>query len=706
MHPLTGTPPPEQAHSASKLSERLESGEGVWGNEAWRSPNAGAFKKFEEVVPVPSEARSPKPKTRAAAVKRADKSDQNKRRYAATETKKVIIDYLKNGMSIRQALKDTGYSAQSYSYYRRSDPDFRERVDDLLQKRKLGGIRVTKEGDTQMSFPEFCEEYLGTRLFNHHLQWVDLLEGEDPRGLHPNQVYEKGMPENILVNTPPEHAKSTTLTVNYVTYKICMDPNIRIIIVSKTQEMAKRFLRAVKDRLSGSNVAYDKLQAHFAPEGGFTANSAAWTADCIYLSSDLRDSGEPSPTVQALGIKGQIYGSRADLILMDDCVDSGNAHDYEKQISWIQNEVTSRLAYPGGRLLLIGTRLAPVDLYSEIRKPEWYGEEESPWTYLTQPAVLEFAEDPEDWVTLWPKTNRPPVSMTARAQVEPDEEGLYPMWPGEALRRKRAKMSPRNWSMVYMQDQVSDLAVFPIEKVNALIDGMRAPGVMSPGAPGHRKHGMNGLYIVGGFDPAMTGNSAAVVIGLDRDTGERWLLDCWTQGHLVPDDIRNKIKEWTTKYRINEWRIEKNAMNLMVTQDREIREFLARRGCILKEHFTGSNKWDTNFGVASMTTLLEGWDKGKPLLRLPRKQSEGIKALVEQLATWFPDTKAKTDCVMALWFAEIRCRELVEEEGHQVTHLENKYASERSKEGRLSVDLDYMASNAMQAGVQGWMRVV
>ena len=644
------------------------------------------------------------PASRARTIKRKKESEGQVRAKPA-EVKAAIIEYVRSGQSIAQAMKDLGYRRQSYEYYRKSDANFRETMDRLLLLKKQGGFGDARERRNNISFEDFCEEYLGTKLFRHQMQWVDLLEGRTPRDLHENQIFSPGMTETVLVNTPPEHAKSTTLTINYVTYKICMDPNIRIIIVSKTKDMAKKFLHAVKDRLEGNNHAYEKLQMDFAPEGGFNANSAAWTSDAIYISGELRDSGEKDPTVQALGIRGHIYGSRADLILMDDCVDSSNAHDFAKQIDWIQNEVLSRLAYPGGRLLLIGTRLAPIDLYSEIQKPEYYSDEESPWTYLTQPAVLSYADDPKDWVTLWPKTNRPPVSLTARDQVVQDEDGLYPMWPGEALHRKRMKMSPKNWSMVYMQEHVPEDSIFPQKAINGCINSNRNPGVMQRGNQYHRKQGMDGLYVIGGFDPAMTGNSAAVVLGVDRETGKRWLLDAWTEGRLKPDDIRNKIKEWTTKYRINEWRIEKNAMNLMVTQDREIRDYLNTRGCILKEHFTGANKWDSNFGVASMSTLLEGWQDDKNLLELPsRTNHNGMKLLVEQLSTWEPDTKGKTDLVMALWFAEIRAREL-SDEFSAVYHLPNSYSSERSREGQVVIDLDYMAQQQITQGIQGWMRL-
>ena len=74
--------------------------------------------------------------------------------------------------------------------------------------------------------------------------------------------------------------------------------------------------------------------------------------------------------------------------------------------------------------------------------------------------------------------------------------------------------------------------------------------------------------------------------------------------------------------------------------------------------------------------------------------------LIEQLTTWEPlppgvKTKKKTDLVMALWFAEIRARELIGEIG-DVFHVANEYQSPRDRERSITIDLDYMA----QANVQ------
>lgn len=619
--------------------------------------------------------------------------------------KQTFINYAKNGKSIKQACLDMGLTEDQYKYLRQSDKEFREEID-RLRLMAQSGAEAENNRASIAPFEDWCEEYLDTRLFNHHLQWVDLLEGREPRNLHEAQTYITGEPEFLLINTPPEHAKSTTITMNYVTYRICQDPNIRVIIVSQTQEMAKRFLRGIKDRLASENRNYQKLQVDFAPEGGFDDGAAAWTADSIYVSSASRDSGEKDPTVQALGIGGHIYGSRADLIILDDCVTGKNAHEYEKQMDWLQREVYNRLSYPGGRILLVGTRLAPIDLYGEIIKDDYYGEESSPWTYLTQPAVLEFADSSDDWVTLWPRTNRPPVSIAGRQLVQQDDDGLWPMWTGEALRKRRASMSPKNWALVYMQESVVEDAIFPMKAVTGCVDGMRAAGAMTRGAPGHRRNGMDGLYVVGGFDPAMTGHSAAVVMGVDRYSGERWVLDVWSKGNLKPDDIFDKIKEFTVKYGINEWRIEKNAMNLMVTQNRDIKMFLGSRGCLLREHFTGSNKWDADFGVASMSVLFDGYERGDNLIHLPsRSANEGVKMLIEQLTTWEPTpagvkTKKKIDTVMALWFAEIRARELIGEVG-DVFHVSNEYQSPRDKERSVTIDLDYMAQANMNNN-EGW----
>jgi hypothetical protein len=106
--------------------------------------------------------------------------------------------------------------------------------------------------------------------------------------------------------------------------------------------MAQKFLTQLKGILTHSR--YESFQQTFGPVEGYDHESDGWTKQRVYLSGDIRTSVSKDPTVEALGIRTHIYGSRADLIIMDDCVDGTNAHEYEKQIHWIQTEVMSRIS--------------------------------------------------------------------------------------------------------------------------------------------------------------------------------------------------------------------------------------------------------------------------------------------------------------------------------------------------------------------------
>lgn len=499
---------------------------------------------------------------------------------------------------------------------------------------------------------------------------------------------------------PTRNAKSTTITTNYVVWRICQDPSLRVLIISKTQALAAKFLFAIKQRLAESR-AYADLQRDFAPPGGWAEGASTWTTTQIRVAGV--DSGEKDYTVEAVGLGGQIYGTRTDLVIMDDCVDNTNHQQFEAQINWIQNIVGSRVADMGGRMLLVGTRMETADLYSEILKPQYYSDGASPWTYLTQPAVLEFAENSDDWKTLWPRTNRPPVSKAARNQAIAEgwpKDGMWPAWPGRALAKKRSRMTPRNWSMVYMQDQVADDAIFKMEDVQGCIDRARYPGRMFDGQSDHRKYGMDGLLVVAGLDPAAAGCTAMVVVGLDRRTGQRWVLDVVNKRGMPPHEMRAEIKRLTERYGISEWRVEKNAYQGSITQDQDIKDHLNARGCLMSPHHTDAKKWDADFGVASMALLFEGWRQGRNLIRLPsQSQSEGVRALIEQLCAWFPETKGLTDTVMALWFTEIRCRELMFTDFGSWHVNNSEFTSERDASGQMVVDVDFALQ---QQGAGAW----
>jgi hypothetical protein len=597
--------------------------------------------------------------------------------------KQDFLTQMQRGMNINQALEVIGRNRSTYERWRREDSEFLVAVERIKNLEKIAGPRERE----WISFPDFSEKYLDAKVFPHMTNVVDMLEGRDPAWTHPSMTFEKGERDLVMVNMPPEHAKTTSITINYVCYRICMDPNIRVILVSKTAEMAKKMLYAIKTRLT--HPRYNEMITAYAPMGGFDKNSEAWNQTMIYVSDDARDSGEKDPTVQALGIRGHIYGARADLIILDDTVDLTNAHEYDKQIDWLQSEVISRVS-ASGSMLVVGTRLAAKDLYSELRDPHRYPDEESPWSYLSMPAVLDFKDDPKEWVTLWPKSNQPEPGSKADTQ-EADENGLYPKWDGPRLFQKRRRVSPRAWAMVYQQQQVSDDAIFNSDAIKASINGNRMAGPIPKGMVNCRPQGMEGLVIVAGLDPATAGHTAAVVIGLDIKTQKRYVLDIYNKPGVTPEAMREMIKGWTDRYNISEWRIEKNGFQGFLVHDRELNEFCSSRGSVIKPHFTGQNKHDADFGVASMTILWNGWEDGYEMIELPSTHGqESAKQLIEQLVTWHPGApkNQKTDIVMALWFAELACRDRVTlASNYTRSHVNNSFLTPWDKSQQTTVSL-------------------
>jgi len=602
------------------------------------------------------------------------------------EVKQEFLELIHEGYRIPEALQKVDRRRATYEGWRRNDPEFVREMDRL---RKLHTVRF--EPAEQMTFPDFSRKYLGAEVFPHTQNVVDMIEGNDPSWLHPSMDFEKGEPDLVMVNMPPEHGKSSAITINYVTYRIAMDPNIRVIIVSKTQTMARKFLYAIKTRLT--HPKFTDMHVAYGPQGGYDKNSESWSADRIYISADSRDSGEKDPTVEALGIGSHIYGARADLIVVDDAVDTSNAHQFDKHIDWLQGEVMSRIAATGS-MLIVGTRLASRDLYLELRDPMRYPDEKSPWSYLSMPAVLEYADHAKDWVTLWPRSNMPEAGD--RLAV-PDEDGLYPKWDGPRLSKKRNRVSPRAWALIYQQQQVSEDMIFTPEMVRGCVNQARNAGRIRDGFPGNRKGGMNGLVVVAGLDPATTGTTAAVVAGLDPVTHKRYVLDMRNKAGMRPEELKDMILELTDTYKIIEWRIEHNAFQGFLVYDQALNNELALRGCVIRGHQTGSNKHDQEFGVAAMAGLMTGHENGTNLLEFPSlSYGEAPREMINQLLTWSPQATAKKnhhyDLVMALWFTMLACQDR-DQWGRRSSHATgNPFVSPRGEREQSVVNIDeYLA---------------
>lgn len=615
------------------------------------------------------------------------------------EMKKAVEDGLSQGLTVVEAVKLIGRDKRWFYEQRSRDAEWREKVDAI--RRVARDFRDDKRDVPD--FPEFCEKYLHMKLWGHQLAMFDVLEGREPSWCPDGFVYQEGSMghRRVLINVPPNHAKTITVSVAYILWRILRDTSMTVLIISKTQGFASKILWAIKQRLTSPK--YADLQVAFGPVGGFKATADQWTATKVYLWGDERDSQDKDPTLEAVGLGGQIYGNRAKLVLIDDAIVLSNASAWENQQDWIRQEVASRIG-PDDQIAVVGTRVAPIDLYRELLNPDHYHDGKVPWTVLRMPAVLEYAESPADWVTLWPKSDLPFSEAD-----EAGEDGMFQRWTGERLARVRNEVGPRRWSLVYQQADVPDESTFDPVCVRGSVDGMRGAGqplvVGTAGGPEPNWQ----PYTIIGVDPAIKGVAAFCVYTVDRASGRRWVMDMKGMKAPRPDQIRDQIIALAEKYHPQEVRVEANAYQLAIVQDATLSRWLASRGIPLKPHLTYANKTDELYGVAAMSSLFgsartEGHRRlhnKDNLISLPNTSVPGIKVLIDELVAWSPTTPVRNlrqDHLMALWICETRALELVRTAGRKPFAQPSKFLSRQRKNSRMIVNLSDLA--AAQGGGQ------
>jgi hypothetical protein len=405
--------------------------------------------------------------------------------------------------------------------------------------------------------------------------------------------------------------------------------------------------------------------------------------------------GDKDPTVQALGLGGQIYGTRSDVIFLDDVITTKNCREIDRQMILLEREIESRLPSDqdgGGLLAILGTRVAPQDLYRHLLDVQ-DGDEDNVWTYFRQPAVLDYGTgDSETWVTLWPER-----------------------YNGKSLSKRKRSTA---WNLVYQQLNVDDEMTFRAEAVEASINRGRFPGPISGGNAGHgRPDGMAGLHVVAGIDPATVGCTAIVVAGLDRFTGKRYIIDGWNKQGATSTQIIERIKYLTDIYPIVEWVVERNAFQRFLAQLPEVVNHLRSRGARVYEHNTTANKFDEDWGVQTMAPLFEScgipdeksisgkWKRtpATALIELPcERQNDWVNDLIQQLTTWQPSgnaQKQRFDLVMALWFTHIAFDKILRRNVKRKTHLDSPFLTPGARSRQQVVSLSALRRQKQLEGV-------
>lgn len=165
---------------------------------------------------------------------------------------------------------------------------------------------------------------------------------------------------------PRGHGKSTIGDVDFCITKVLRNPDIRIMIGSKTQTQASAFLKEIRTHFE-QNVNLIRIFGDWKKSRDNVWNDKEFTVN-------RRTMIKKEATVSALGASGAVVSKHFDIIIGDDLVGFENARtEAQRKVlkEWFYSSLYPTLE-PDGEIHILGTRYSPMDLYEDLIKSKNY----------------------------------------------------------------------------------------------------------------------------------------------------------------------------------------------------------------------------------------------------------------------------------------------------------------------------------------------
>ncbi len=235
----------------------------------------------------------------------------------------------------------------------------------------LGGGHEAVEHLTDAAF--------AIRYLRHSALFPDLAPWFEPAPVHRELSELADRYARLILEISRDFAKTTWCTIRLMRL-ICENRNLRVLLISKTQEAAMRIAAPIREQLEGN-------EAIIRDYGPFQGRKK-WTNEEFRV---IRTATFKESTVQCVGRQGQVVSGRYDIVVSDDVEDLGSTRNPERLAgtqAWFDRDVLPTVA-PGGQVLIIETPQAEGDLPATLAKKPL-------WVSVSRPseAETERAEDP------------------------------------------------------------------------------------------------------------------------------------------------------------------------------------------------------------------------------------------------------------------------------------------------------------------------
>jgi len=190
----------------------------------------------------------------------------------------------------------------------------------------------------------FTTDILGLECKWFHQEWIRAFE---------NNRF------SVLL-APRGHGK-TSIVGSYITWRICRDRDIRILIVTINQDKANDIMTFIQNSLDRN----DKLKEVFGDFKGYSI----WSREKITVSGrDTTKVAIKEPTLKVSGVGGGLIGGHYNLIILDDITDEESSRLENRRRTlenWYEGPLIGTFE-PDIKLINIGTRWHEDDFHSYL----------------------------------------------------------------------------------------------------------------------------------------------------------------------------------------------------------------------------------------------------------------------------------------------------------------------------------------------------
>jgi hypothetical protein len=353
------------------------------------------------------------------------------------------------------------------------------------------------------------------------------------------------IPQTIdLILLPRASYKTSIASVSFPMYCLSRDPNLRILIDSETYGLAKNILSEIKEHYTSQTSPLYQLATPYSFSHLKERDFVRWSESEIIIPT--RSIPKKEASITASGIDGIKAGMHYDIIIADDLHSQNNTKN-QSQIDQVVEHVKLLLSLlePNGILIVIGTRWALEDAYTQIEK-------EATRTLFIPASSTEPMNARFDPTPVQTESDNPQLVYDVHSKEATEAKLFYLNFPKtlpwEHLQRIEKRQGPYIYSAQYILKPVSARQKrFQDAWLHAVPQNYR-PG------PGHR--------IIGLVDPAFTtqdySDFSGIVIGSSDEKRKFSIL--YAEEHKVePFDLIDLLFSLSETFSVRQWFIEEVA---------------------------------------------------------------------------------------------------------------------------------------------------